>query len=438
MRGGVFRTLVLSILVIVISLQQPMRFTLAQTGDEESSGPSAFVDGSVRFYIYQSALDVDPSQLGLAAQSGKAWAVVVLDVTNFGTVPRTISLTEFSIKSGQDGTAVPGSGTQGASAALGFSEVQPDGTVTIPVDTSVRVAAAFAVPTTDADESAWWLGFGAESTAIRSTIVDALDVASLPAVQPWIGSQSRIQTVPGNGQLEVLVGGAAQTVTMVGTQTPPADGCFGAESSSAVTTLSGGTVWIEDDPLTDEFLVWYWDGGKGHLVLLNATLLEQGLAGVSQSWRDSAYGAWLESKADAAEEAATGLWPICRGAEGEWINPPTPTPVPTKTADEVRAEYEWVDTRDLVIRPHEFKGVKIAVQGTVFNIDVSSDGVTGMQIWLDGGSEAAVIVYEGESRGIYEGTWVTVYGVGAGTFQGTNAFGGTIEQPLIYADIVDF
>ena len=132
------------------------------------------------------------------------------------------------------------------------------------------------------------------------------------------------------------------------------------------------------------------------------------------------------------------MWSVCKGFGGEWINPPTPTPIPTKTADEVRAEYAWVDSRDLVIRPDSFTGEKIAVQGSVFNIQVDADGYTTMQIWLDGGSEAAVIGYDGDSTGIYEGTWITAYGVGSGTFEGTNAFGGTISQPLIFADIVDF
>jgi hypothetical protein len=74
----------------------------------------------------------------------------------------------------------------------------------------------------------------------------------------------------------------------------------------------------------------------------------------------------------------------------------------------------------------------------VFNIDVDPSGFTAMQIWLDGGSEAAVIVFQGDSTGIYEGTWITVYGTVEGTFEGTNAFGGTISQPLIRADIVDW
>lgn len=60
-----------------------------------------------------------------------------------------------------------------------------------------------------------------------------------------------------------------------------------------------------------------------------------------------------------------------------------------------------------------------------------------MQIFV-AGYEAVGVVYEGDSTGIYEGTYVTVYGEGRGTFTGTNAFGATITQPLIEANIVDY
>jgi hypothetical protein len=62
-----------------------------------------------------------------------------------------------------------------------------------------------------------------------------------------------------------------------------------------------------------------------------------------------------------------------------------------------------------------------------------------MQIWVDGGNYDNVIVgYEGDLIGVYEGTYITVYGVGKGTISGTNSFGATVTAPLVLADIVDF
>lgn len=116
---------------------------------------------------------------------------------------------------------------------------------------------------------------------------------------------------------------------------------------------------------------------------------------------------------------------------------PLPTAEPTAVPDK-RAQYQTIDARDLVIRPGTFEGKKIVVSGSVFNIQVEGD-FTFMQIWVDGGNYDAVMIgYQGNSIGIYEGTYITVYGTGRGTLDGTNAYGGKITQPLIKADIVDF
>ncbi len=64
-----------------------------------------------------------------------------------------------------------------------------------------------------------------------------------------------------------------------------------------------------------------------------------------------------------------------------------------------------------------------------------------MQVWVDTptGREAVVVAFLGsQTPNLYEGMWVTIYGVRAGTFEGTNLMGGTISQPLILADIVDY
>jgi len=406
---------------------------------QEQAAPSGFVSGFNRVMVYQVDNAGDGSAYGLAATSGKDWIVTILDLTNFGTAAQTVSLGDFSLVANDGGEPVAGALSAKPAETLGLADVQANASVAVPVDQTVRLAVAFAVPSESVSSGfAPSLAFGDEQATVVGALVDTLDQAGVPPAQPWSGAQGVVQAVPGEGTIEVSVGGAVQQVSLAGVTTPPADGCFGAESAAAVTTLSGGSVWIEDDPTSDGSLVWYWDGARGHLGLLNEALVEQGLAGFDTGYAGTAYAGWLSAKGSAAADAGTGLWETCRDPEGTWIDPPAPTPVPTKTADEIRADYTWVDSRDLVIRPNEFMNDKVAVQGTVFNIMVDADGFTTMQIWLDGGSEAAVIGYEGDSQGIYEGTWVTVYGVAYGTFEGTNAFGGTISQPLIFADIVDF
>ncbi len=67
------------------------------------------------------------------------------------------------------------------------------------------------------------------------------------------------------------------------------------------------------------------------------------------------------------------------------------------------------------------------MQGLVFNI---IDDYT-FQIWLAGSYDAAVIETRETLSGIYKNNFVKVYGTVAGVYEGTNAYGASITQPLI-------
>jgi len=294
---------------------------------------------------------------------------------------------------------------------------------------TARVVLAYA--SDDVSEKDAALVLGDQVLPLQRTLVDALDSGDLDKPAPLEIEQATVSGVA-SGSLEVVTSaGTPQSIQMTSAILPSPDGCFGPETSTAITGLTGGTVWIQDDPLGNGSLVWYWDATAGGLRLLNQTMIEQGFAGYWDQ-RSGVTGAWLSNLGDVARQNDTGLWALCKNAMGAWINEPTPDP------SQIRAQYKAIDARDLVIRPGEFRGEKIMVTGTVFNIQVDGN-FTGMQIWLDGApGEAAVIRYYGNSRGIYEGTWITVYGEGSGTFTGTNGFGASIEQPLIDADIIDY
>lgn len=116
--------------------------------------------------------------------------------------------------------------------------------------------------------------------------------------------------------------------------------------------------------------------------------------------------------------------------------PPQPTAVPQLTDT-----YPAIpDVRELAIGRGFSAGDKLSVSGSVFNIEVDSDG-TYMQIWVgapDGSTEAVMVYYEGDSTGVFEGTWVTAYGTYLGPICGTNAYGGEICQPAILADKLEY
>jgi hypothetical protein len=122
-------------------------------------------------------------------------------------------------------------------------------------------------------------------------------------------------------------------------------------------------------------------------------------------------------------------------------NTPKPTPTFSLAAD--KSTYKSIDVRDLQKSPEKYRGQKIVLPGEIFRIQEAGTS-TAMQIWVSYPGAptfdrvAVVVHYQGTLPGAYEKQNVTVYGIGAGTFEGTNAFGGTISQPLVNAQYVDY
>lgn len=116
---------------------------------------------------------------------------------------------------------------------------------------------------------------------------------------------------------------------------------------------------------------------------------------------------------------------------------PTRTSIPTRTPDP-RTLYSTIDIRELESYANNHIGERVRLRGQVFNI-----GDDYYQIWVDKPGSyldvAVIITYIGivPPAGIYEDTYITVYGVVMGTMEGTNAFGGTIRQPWVDAEIIE-
>jgi hypothetical protein len=112
--------------------------------------------------------------------------------------------------------------------------------------------------------------------------------------------------------------------------------------------------------------------------------------------------------------------------------PPAPTPTPSLTD-----EYPPIaDVRELAIGRGFEVGDKLSVSGPVQTIFVDGNFAQ-MQLAVaapDGSNQWVVVVYEGDTTGIFEGSYVTAYGVYADTTCFTNALGGEVCQPLIIAD----
>ena len=122
---------------------------------------------------------------------------------------------------------------------------------------------------------------------------------------------------------------------------------------------------------------------------------------------------------------------------------PTSPPSPTIDPEIAKARWSTVDIRALVKNPDNYIAQELHYKGEVFSITEDSDGAV-MQVWVDvpGGSEfdreAVVVIFEGRTENVYEGTLVEFWGYGLGTYEGTNAFGGAIRQPAILAEYMGY
>lgn len=131
---------------------------------------------------------------------------------------------------------------------------------------------------------------------------------------------------------------------------------------------------------------------------------------------------------------------------------PTDTPPPTATEDPLAKYTPLADARELEIRPGSMFGTAISFYGTIFTIQVAPPGraydvgdsdpqqySAVLQVYVtapDGTQEPVVVGYNGDTAGMYVDSAVMVYGTVVDTDSGTNAFGGSVTQPLVAADNV--
>jgi hypothetical protein len=416
---------------------------------DDSLTSAGLVSGPWRIVVLQTVVGNEVTDAGLEPATQGVWAVVVVDVTNTGVTgnfdPATLQLGAVADSPLSMTDGVPGDLSLSATASQTLTPegVSPEGTFPVRENNTTRMAIVFPLSSDPEGDEVLVLRLNEQVMRITNTVVEEFAVAELPDLVPEMQLQvADITAVVGDGKIEVAMrAGGDETIQMDGVISPDANAdvrssCYASESVTQVMNLTGGTVWIEEVPETGESLVWFNDPAAANFGLLNSHLIAGGFAGVDSNSL-SPYVNWMGSVQEYAKSQSTGLWSVCKDAEGAWINQPLPTPIPTQSPEQVRAQYQWVDTRDLVIRPFEFEGEKIAVSGTVFNIMADRDG-TFIQMYVQGGNYDAVsIFFYGDSRGIYEDSWITVYGTGAGTFEGTNLMGGVISQPLIIADIID-
>jgi hypothetical protein len=237
------------------------------------------------------------------------------------------------------------------------------------------------------------------------------------------------------------------------------DECFAQQSQTRLQELVSDGISLE--AVGDEYLVW-GDGDPADApALINHVLVEEGFASADDADGQSSFGLWLAEADRQAQAAERGLWTACTGVHGAEKPAPTPTPSPTQTPADVRADYAVLpDVRELAMRPENLFGEKIAFTGEILAItgaipgsmlelssDVDVTAVTDlmdaahMQIYVpapDGTVEPILVIFDGDTSGMFQGTVVTVYGTVIGTRSGPNPMGDVISQPVVKADLINF
>jgi endonuclease YncB( thermonuclease family) len=271
-----------------------------------------------------------------------------------------------------------------------------------------------------------------------------------------------VDQIDGAG-IKVILAGEQVNVALIGLEVsrrtggPKSGECYGDEAFAYLRELlpEGTTVYLESDKKphdSDMFLRYVWlpgsDGAKA--TLINTKMVRDGYAAFKSDGVNTRYDDNLKAQEATAKKDKRGLWGVCGGVHQRII--PTPTPAPS--AEEIKAQYEpLADVRELAIRPGGMIGQKIFFYGTIRTIQVAQPGyvlVLGdskaeaytvrMQVQVaapDGSTEWVVIGFDGDTTGMFEGSYVLVYATVVDTATGTNAFGGTITQPLVSAKYVE-
>jgi endonuclease YncB( thermonuclease family) len=271
-----------------------------------------------------------------------------------------------------------------------------------------------------------------------------------------------VDQIDGAG-IKVILAGEQVNVALIGLEVsrrtggPKPGECYGDEAFARLRELlpEGTTVYLESDKKLhddDMFLRYVWLPGSGNAkaTLVNTKMVREGYAAFKSDGVNTRYDDNLKAQEATAKKDKRGLWGVCGGVHQRII--PTPTPAPS--AEEIKAQYEpLADVRELAIRPGGMIGQKIYFYGTIRTIHVAPPGkiaVLGdsrplpygvaMQVQVaapDGSTEWVFIGYSGDTAGMFEGSYVLIYGTVVDTQTGTNMFGGAITQPLVNAKYVE-
>jgi hypothetical protein len=255
------------------------------------------------------------SDLGLAAaESGTAYLIAMLDVTNWQAASPELAIDAISVQSGSGQTfAADLEASNQVARALGEAPLNDAGTLSSPAGETRRVALVFSVAS-DAEDLSIALDGAAAALTDKHKIerfVVLPPPRDLPALQPGV-----ITSVTDGRTLRVEMAetGESERVRLIGLSDPTDNA-----AEERLATLIGQQVMLEADPAVpdDNRLQRYvWaTGDDGLPVLLNALLIEEQLAGFDDALENGRFEAMLAAGQAHIEGTATAVDPPAAAAE---------------------------------------------------------------------------------------------------------------------------
>jgi hypothetical protein len=277
-------------------------------GDGEPA--PAFAAGPWRISVRAVDLGESIDYLGLGFVDGNQWVVVYADITNWSEADAQLDAASLTLATTGGPVAPDAVSTQSAASLLGL-EPANGSSVQVPAGGATRVALVYSIPVS---ESELVLSVDDNQLPLEDAVGRQFDVTDLSTIATPPGVQEgTVGTIPLDGAVQFFVDDTL--VKVAGIELPSDTDCTDAsgELLLALGGLYGKTVWLEADPAVteaDTYYVWYEDD-QGNRVLLNQTLLADGLAIEGDLPEDARFGAWLEQTENVAQSAGIGMWEPC-------------------------------------------------------------------------------------------------------------------------------
>jgi hypothetical protein len=121
---------------------------------------------------------------------------------------------------------------------------------------------------------------------------------------------------------------------------------------------------------------------------------------------------------------------------------PAPPPKPAETKEQYIGSAKKIGTEKMPIfwkeflkNPDKFRGERVSIIGKILDIQ-EENGATIIQAYLNQDFDSFIAVHDG-SVPFYKEDLIVVYGEGAGSFEGQNAFGAEMKWPVIAAKYIE-